>query len=141
MRIDTFGGMAALLAAIVIVLGIAAASLWPLIDDVKTGETPQYPDLRPQRFARPYDRVFDASLAAAQALQLEIAAQDRSQGEIRAVATTALLRFKDDVTISLRRDGENVEVNVHSRSRVGKGDFGANARRIRHFQEELAKRL
>lgn len=141
MRIDTIGGMAALLAAIAIGLIVAAAFWWPMINDVKTGETPQYPDLRPLRLAQPYDRVFNAALAAAQALQLEITAQDRGQGEIRAVATTALLRFKDDVTITFRRDGENVEVNVRSRSRVGKGDFGANARRIRRFQEGLAKRL
>ncbi|BBL71772.1 DUF1499 domain-containing protein [Methylogaea oryzae] len=141
MRLNTLGGINLLLAAFAIVLGVAATALWPMINDVKTGETPQYPDIHPQRFAQPYDRVFNAALAAAGALRLDISAQDREQGEIRAVATTALLRFRDDVTITLRRDGASVEVNVRSRSRVGKGDFGTNARRIRRFQEELAKRL
>jgi uncharacterized protein (DUF1499 family) len=32
-------------------------------------------------------------------------------------------------------------VVVRSHSRIGKGDLGANAKRIRKFQEEMAKRL
>ena len=61
--------------------------------------------------------------------------------EIRAVATTRLWRFKDDVTIRVDPEGEGSVVNIHSQSRIGKGDFGANARRIRQFQAELAARL
>jgi len=32
-------------------------------------------------------------------------------------------------------------VNVRSQSRIGKGDLGTNARRIRDFQERLGRRL
>lgn len=130
-----------LLLIILIGARLAAAAVWPTINDVKTGETPQYADLQPQRFNQSYDQVFAAALATAQALGWEITAQDHTQGEIRAVATTTLFRFKDDVTVTISRDGENVLVNVHSRSRIGKGDLGTNARRIRRFQAELAKRL
>jgi len=130
-----------LLLVILIGARLAAAAVWPTINDVKTGETPQYADLRPQRFNQSYDQVFDAALATAQALGWEITAQDRTQGEIQAVATTAVFRFKDDVTVTISRESENVLVNVHSRSRIGKGDLGTNARRIRRFQAELAKRL
>jgi uncharacterized protein (DUF1499 family) len=108
---------------------------------VKTGETPQYADLQPQRFNQPYDRVFDAALTTAQELDWEVTAQDRNRGEIHAVATTPVLRLKDDVTITISHEGEGALVNVRSRSRVGKGDWGTNARRIRRFQTELAKRL
>lgn len=66
---------------------------------------------------------------------------NRERGEIRAVAVTPVLRFRDDVTFRLARDGDGVMVNVRSRFRVGKGDFGANARRIRRFQEAFASRL
>jgi uncharacterized protein (DUF1499 family) len=120
---------------------LAAAAVWPTINDVKTGETPQYADLQPQRFSQSYDQVFDAALSTGQELGWEITAQDRSQGEIHAVATTTIFRFKDDVTVTVSREGESVLVNVHSRSRIGKGDLGTNARRIRRFQAELAKRL
>jgi uncharacterized protein (DUF1499 family) len=57
------------------------------------------------------------------------------------VATTRLFKFKDDVTITITGEGAVSVVNVRSKSRIGKGDLGANARRIRAFQAELAKRL
>jgi uncharacterized protein (DUF1499 family) len=105
--------------------------IWPNINDVRTGETPEYPDIQPQRFNQTFDKVFDASLATAQAMGWEIRETNREQGVIEAVATTRLFRFKDEATV----------VNVRSKSRVGKGDLGTNARRIRAFQTELAKRL
>ena len=127
--------------AVLIGLMAVAAVIWPTLNDVKTGETPEYADLRPQQFKHPYERVFDAALATAQALGWEVTARDRDQGEIRAVATTRVFRFKDDVTITIGREGEGVVVNVRSHSRIGKGDLGTNARRIRQFQAELAKRI
>lgn len=120
---------------------LIAASAWPQINDVKTGETPEYPDLQPQSFSQPFYRVYDAALAAARAMDLEIVGEDRTGGEIHAVATVPVFHFKDDVTITVKPDGERVMVNVRSRSRVGKGDLGVNARRIRRFQAELAGRL
>jgi uncharacterized protein (DUF1499 family) len=124
-----------------IALRIVAAVIWPTINDVTTGATREYPDLQPQRFAKPADQVFAAALATAREMNFEITAQSPENGEIQAVATTRILRFKDDVTITLGRDGKVVTVNVRSRSRIGKGDLGANARRIRDFQDRLARRL
>ncbi len=138
-KIIVLGG--GLLLAIIIGLLVVAAVIWPTINDVKTGETPEYADLRPQQFKQPYERVFDAVLTTAQALGWEVTARDREQGEIHAVATTRVFRFKDDVTITIGREGEGVVVNVRSHSRIGKGDLGTNARRIRQFQAELAKRI
>ncbi|MCI0524883.1 MAG: DUF1499 domain-containing protein [Acidobacteria bacterium] len=115
--------------------------VWPQINDVKTGETPEYPDIQPQRFNRPFDKVYDDALAATQAMGWEIRETDREQGIIEAVATTRFLRFKDDVTVTITREGDATIVNVRSKSRLGKGDLGTNARRIRAFQAELAKRL
>ena len=138
MKIVLGGG---LLLAVLIGLMVVAAVIWPTLNDVKTGETPEYADLRPQQFKQPYERVFDAALATAQAMGWEVTARDRDQGEIRAVATTRVFRFKDDVTITIGREGEGVVVNVRSHSRIGKGDLGTNARRIRQFQAELAKRI
>ena len=64
-----------------------------------------------------------------------------SGGEIRAVATTMVFRFKDDVTITVQREANATVVNIRSRSRIGRGDLGANARRIRDFQSRLAARV
>lgn len=119
--------------------------VWPRINDVKTGATPEYPDIQSQRFNQPFDKVFDAALDASQAMGWEMRETNREQGVIEAIATTRLLKFKDDVTVTISRggpgEGEATVVNVRSKSRAGKGDLGTNARRIRAFQAELAKRL
>jgi len=130
-----------LVLVVLIAARLVAALIWPTINDIKTGETPQYADLQPQHFNQSYPQVFAAALATAQALGWEVVAQDANQGEIRAVATTPVFRFKDDVTITLSHEGEGARVNVRSHSRIGKGDLGTNARRIRRFQAELAKRM
>jgi uncharacterized protein (DUF1499 family) len=112
------------------------------INDVTTGATPEYPDLQPQRFTQPAAQVFDAASAVAHASEgWEVTQEDRANSVIQAVATTKLMHFKDDVTITVATAGDGTTVNVRSHSRVGKGDLGANAKRIRAFQAELAKRV
>jgi uncharacterized protein (DUF1499 family) len=133
----------ALVALLILLIGsiVIAGMIWPRINDVKTGETAEYPDLQPQEFRQPYYRVYDAALSVANDLGWQIEIEDRQNGKIEAVATTSIFRFRDDVTITFKADGPSVFVNLRSHSRVGKGDLGANARRIRLFQAELAKRL
>ena len=134
----TLGILFALLVGGVLISGL----IWPRINDVKTGDTPEYPEIQPQRFNVAMIRAFDASVATAQDLGWEIVHQSREAGEIEAIDTTKIMRFKDDVTITIKSGtGESCSVYVHSRSRVGKGDLGANARRILLFQTEFAKRL
>lgn len=49
----------------------------------------------------------------------------------RASVTTPLLRFEDDVSIGVEPVGEaSSRLRIRSRSRVGKGDLGANTRHI-----------
>ena len=127
--------------AVLVAARLVAALIWPTINDVRTGGTPEYADLQPQQFRLPRERVFAAALEAAQALGWKVTSQDAARGEIQAVATTQVFHFKDDVTVTLGdREGAAV-VDVRSHSRIGKGDLGVNARRIRAFQAELAKRL
>ena len=130
-----------LLLVLLAAAALTSACMWPLINDVKTGQTPEYPNLQPQRFSAGTDAVYAAALEAAKAIGLEIISSDPAIGEIRGVATTRVLRFKDDVTITISREGDATVVNIRSASRVGKGDFGANARRIEKLQAEIASRL
>jgi uncharacterized protein (DUF1499 family) len=111
------------------------------INDVTTGATPEYPDLQPQVFAPSRDQVFDAASAVARAEGWDVTQEDRTTGVIQAVATTPLMRFKDDVTITVTPEGGRTKVVVRSHSRIGKGDLGTNARRIKRFQDELARKV
>ena len=69
----------------------------------------------------------------------EVVAVDREGLRIEAVATTSLLRFKDDIVIEVRASIEGAEVHMRSKSRVGRSDFGANAKRIESFFSKLKK--
>ena len=97
-----------------------------------------YPDLAPIALALPPDRAFAAALQAVEKLGLTVTLSDQARGVIEARATSRLFRFVDDVAIRIRpKDGGSV-VDIRSKSRVGKGDLGANADRIRAIAAELA---
>jgi uncharacterized protein (DUF1499 family) len=129
------------------VLLAAAAYLyagWPRINDVETGRTPEYPELRVREYAAGEAVVAKAARAALQRLpRWTLTAEGSGAGgtAIQAVARTRVFRFQDDVTIRIRREGGRTRVGVRSRSRVGKWDFGQNARNIRAFLEQLDREL
>lgn len=99
-----------------------------------------YPDLAPAARAEPPRAAYEAALAAARRMpRWEVVAADAAALVIEAVATTGLLRFKDDVVIEVRPKDGGSAVHVRSKSRVGRSDFGANAARIRAFLKELGR--
>jgi uncharacterized protein (DUF1499 family) len=120
----------------------ALTACWPVINDVETGKTPEYPDLVPRTYEAKPEQVFDAALHAIHRLpRWSLVSHRLESGEIRAETRTRLFRFVDDVTILVREEGGKTVVSVRSASRVGKGDFGQNARNIRSFFEELDAQL
>lgn len=67
---------------------------------------------------------------------------DPAEGELKAESRTKLLKFVDDVTLRVRpASGQHISVDMHSRSRLGKADFGTNARRIGAFLAALDSAL
>lgn len=90
-----------------------------------------YPDLVTQRYDESADVVFEKALAAVDDLGWELVAADTSAGRIEATDTTFWFRFKDDVVIKIDQQGSDTVVDARSVSRVGTGDVGANAIRLR----------
>ncbi len=125
------------------VLGsFALLKAWPVLNVVETGNTPAYPDLLPRRYREGKVRVFDAALHAVDRLpRWQMTSYRPEQGEIKAEARTRLLRFVDDVTVRVEERGGVTVVNVRSASRVGRGDFGQNARNLRAFFAELDRQM
>ena len=122
-----------LLLGVVFVLG-----RWPMINDVRTGHTPEYPDIQPQYLPGAPEAVFAAALSVARDAGWEIVQADAAKGRIEAMVTTRFLRFRDEVTILIVPAGQGgSRVDIRSRSRAGRGDLGTNARRIRAFQGKL----
>jgi uncharacterized protein (DUF1499 family) len=92
-----------------------------------------YPDLQPLVLNAPPDQAFKVAEAAARKLGWEIVAAVPAEGRLEATATTRFFGFKDDVVVRLRVAGAGTRVDVRSKSRVGLGDAGANAARVRAY--------
>ncbi len=131
---------------LVVALGGAGVTFttWPRINDVETGRTPEYPALQPRHYAASVDRTLRAAREAIGSLprwELVGSGAGQAGAELRAVRTTRLWRFKDDVTVRVRREGGGTLVSVRSKSRAGRSDFGQNARNIQEFLAALDARL
>ena len=97
-----------------------------------------YPDLTPILLDDPPARAFERALEAARGMGWELVGDDAAAGRIEATDTTFWYGFKDDVVVRVRPAGGGSRVDVRSVSRVGRGDVGANARRIRAYRSRLA---
>lgn len=97
-------------------------------------------DLAPVKLAVPATDAFARVGRVAEAMpSWTVTSSDPQTGTIEAVSESALFHFKDDVVIRVRPDAAGgSRVDVRSKSRDGKGDFGVNAARIRAFAAALA---
>jgi uncharacterized protein (DUF1499 family) len=101
-----------------------------------------YSDLKPLRLERSADEVFAAVRHLAENRERWSITQVDDQGRsLQGVARTKLLRFRDDYVVRVRPDGDGAVVDMRSKSRLGKADFGANAARIRAFLADLERTL
>ena len=96
-----------------------------------------YPDLRTMTLNTPTDDAFFRALAAVETLGWDLVDANRQEGRIEATDSTFWFGFKDDIVIRIEPQGNGSRVDARSVSRVGKGDVGINAKRLRRFFEEL----
>jgi uncharacterized protein (DUF1499 family) len=101
-----------------------------------------YPEVQPLLAPVPPDLAFSAARDAAHAMPAwEITTEEGATGRIEAVARVSLFHFEDDVVIRVQREGEGSRIDVRSRSRLGRSDFGANAARIIAYLDAVQRRL
>ena len=122
----------------------------PLPDEFKPQIRRAYPGLKPLVVAEGSSStkaVFAAveRLARSRAGWEVVAVVDDNETEktLQGVATTRLLRFRDDFVFRVKasEDGRAVTVDGRSRSRLGRGDLGANAARVAGFLADLGREL
>jgi uncharacterized protein (DUF1499 family) len=69
----------------------------------------------------------------------QIVATAPAQGRIEATDSTFWFGFKDDVVIRVSDAGnQGSRIDVRSKSRVGRNDFGTNAKRVRAYLRNIA---
>lgn len=97
-----------------------------------------HPEIQPLKTNLNPADAFKLVEQVARAEGWEIASVDPINMRLEAISTTTLLRFKDDVVIEVRTAGtSNCSIHMRSKSRVGKGDLGANSKRIKSFFAKL----
>ncbi len=106
------------------------------VNDVTSGSSEAYPELRSLYAAEPPSIAF----ARAEMVALTMEGWDHCEvtepRTLHCEATTSLFEFVDDVWITVEKAGPGTSrIIMRSKSRVGEGDLGANARRIRAFQQ------
>lgn len=98
-----------------------------------------YPDLGPLTLQVPPQQAFERALAAARDMGWEIVAAAPADGRIEATATTFWFGFKDDVVVRVTPANGGSRIDVRSVSRVGRGDVGTNAKRIKSYLARIAR--
>jgi uncharacterized protein (DUF1499 family) len=97
-----------------------------------------YPDIRPLDVATAPDATFARVLEVVKSSGWTLVASDAASGRIEATATTPWFGFHDDVVIRITPTSTGSRIDVRSHSRLGRGDLGANAKRIRAFLAKLS---
>lgn len=105
--------------------------------EVAAKQRAAYPDIVPLTLNLPPSRAFDRALASARGMGWELVASDPAGGRIEATDTTFWFGFRDDIVVRVQPQETGSRVDVRSLSRVGGGDLGANAARIRKYLAAL----
>jgi uncharacterized protein (DUF1499 family) len=105
--------------------------------EVAANQRTVHPEVQPIISELPQEQAFARALQVAENMGWDIVAQNASTGTIEAVDTTTFFRFKDDVVIRVRPNGQGSRVDLRSRSRVGLSDLGKNAARIMEYTDQF----
>jgi uncharacterized protein (DUF1499 family) len=90
-----------------------------------------YPSLGTKKVDMPQVVTMERIRTALEAMvNTEITEIDVDGGRIEAIAVSRWFRFVDDIVVRVTENDSGSKVDIRSKSRDGKGDLGANARRI-----------
>ena len=99
-----------------------------------------YKDISPLKISADPQQVFKIiQNTATQIPRWKIVGCDPMERKIEVVCTSYFFRFKDDIIIQVQSLQNSSIVHMRSKSRIGKGDLGINAKRIRQFLQLISK--
>ena len=106
--------------------------------DVILMQREAFPDLTPIELAAPPPNALDRAQEVAEELGWVVTRTDSSTFSLEAFDTSRVFRFVDDIAIRIRPNSQGGStIDLRSNSRVGGGDLGANAKRIRAFRDAI----
>jgi len=90
-----------------------------------------WPELRTRMYPLTADELLDRAERTVERLGWKVVEKDESGRTLHAVVATPWLRFKDDVVIRLEdRADQGAALDVTSKSRIGRADYGANVSHV-----------
>lgn len=101
--------------------------------EVAAQQSKAFPDIAPIQSNKSAPDAFAEALRVGKAMGWEIVAQDPSDLRFEATARTLVYRFVDDVVVAVTSVDGASRIDIRSVSRIGRGDRGVNAMRIREF--------
>src|SRR5260370_11129642 len=126
----------------VAVLALRKAANAPNTGEYKGAKTVEqqqrsYPDVAPVTLGLTPAEAFSRALATARRLGWTIVETDSGAGRIEASDRTRWFGFTDDIVVRLAAADAGSRIDVRSSSRIGTGDFGTNAARVRAYLKAL----
>jgi uncharacterized protein (DUF1499 family) len=130
--------------AILVAAALMLVFAWPRINDVETGKTAAYPDLKPRTYDVPADRLYAFVREISEntaGWKLTGHGFGPASYSVQSARAPRPFPFVYDVHVKISRHSTPAVVSVRSTSRWGKWDFGQNARNIRELYRLLDARL
>lgn len=109
-----------------------------LSEEVKAAQRSAYPELKTILSELTPEQAYAQAKSTAESFNWEILAEHPGLGTIEAVDTSFWFGFKDDIAIRITPREQGSAIDLRSLSRVGKGDLGANAKRVTAFIEAFS---
>lgn len=109
-------------------------------NQAETSNSSPYPELHTPLYLEPPEHLFEIVSSAVQELGWKLSFASKERLEIKAQISAPVLRVKDDIFISIKASEQGLSaLQIRSKSRVGKGDMGANIRHIIDLKQKIAK--
>nr|CAA9290097.1 hypothetical protein AVDCRST_MAG63-4270 [uncultured Armatimonadetes bacterium] len=144
-RLSRYARAALALLALCAFIPLILPRPWRTTNDVTTGRSREYPDLQDRHYAAPLRETLAAAEAAARDIRRwRVVRTDTTAHTLHVEIRTAIPLFTDELTARVAPEGpghRHSRVNIRSRSRIGRGDLGENARHIRALQRAMDARL
>jgi hypothetical protein len=101
-----------------------------------------YPDIETVELEIPVQRAYEVTLQLVNKRKWLVIDERPPQlprriGRIEAVARTAIMGFREDVSIRITPDGEDSRVDIRSSSRYFESDLGSNASRVSKLIDDI----
>ena len=102
-------------------------------EEIAVQQLAAFPDIAPIQSDLTPAEAFAKSRDIAQTMGWEIVAEGTDILRYEATARTPVYHFVDDIVVVVTPEGESSRIDIRSVSRIGRGDRGVNAARIRAF--------